>query len=163
MDKTDSLPSEQALLRELYTMEVDRVKYILRAYLRARLHKVRYRSRTYDNSTFFQLEGLVSYQLSTPELQQKLSKHELDYAHRCEWLLIPPMPHTILHRYKQAFDSHMLKAFLASLPQQQRKLDEEVMMPRPNLDTFVFARVRVTIGAFQVEEGCVALAFIWVS
>lgn len=31
---------EQQLLRELYSMEVDRIKYILRAYLRARLYKV---------------------------------------------------------------------------------------------------------------------------
>lgn len=63
-----------------------------------------------------------------------------------------PPPHC---RYKEAFDSHMLRSFLASLPPQQRKLEEESMIPRPNLDTFVFARVRETIGAFQVEEGCV--------
>lgn len=49
----------------------------------------------------------------------------------------------------------MLRSFLASLPPQQRKLEEESMIPRPNMDTFVFARVRETIGAFQVEEGCV--------
>ena len=49
----------------------------------------------------------------------------------------------------------MMKSFLASLPPSIRKLDEEAMITKPNLDTFVFVRIAETIGAFQVEEGCV--------
>lgn len=60
-------------------------------------------------------------------------------------------------RYKAAFETHMQRSFLASIPEQQRRLDEVNalgnMIPQPNLDTFVFARITASLGQFQLEEG----------
>lgn len=50
----------------------------------------------------------------------------------------------------------MVRSFLASLPPQQQRLNDESMIPKPNLDTFVFVRVRANIGAFSVDEGYVS-------
>lgn len=56
---------EQDLLKMIYTVEVQRVKYSLRGYLRARLKK---------------LEQHVMHCLDNPEMKERLSEKEVKYA-----------------------------------------------------------------------------------
>ena len=56
---------EQDLLKMIYTVEVQRVKYSLRGYLRARLKK---------------LEQHVMHCLDDPEMKERLSEKEVKYA-----------------------------------------------------------------------------------
>ena len=56
---------EQDLLKMIYTVEVQRVKYSLRCYLRARLKK---------------LEQHVMHCLDDPEMKDRLSQKEVKYA-----------------------------------------------------------------------------------
>jgi len=71
----------------LVQTEVERVKFVVRSYIRTRLYKVRispfHRSAAFelltDNS---QIEKYARYIVSTPEVQEKLSQAELDHAKR---------------------------------------------------------------------------------
>jgi GINS complex subunit 4 len=71
----------------LVQTEVERVKFVVRSYIRTRMYKVTCRpsiagspfSSTRANS---QIEKFARYIVSTPEVQEKLSQAELDHAKR---------------------------------------------------------------------------------
>src|SRR6266581_4461771 len=83
----DSSEAEHARIMLVQT-EVERVKFVVRSYIRTRLYKVRtspfHRSATFELLTDdSQIEKYARYVVSTPEVQEKLSQAELDHAKRC--------------------------------------------------------------------------------
>ncbi len=70
---------EQDLLKMIYTVELQRVKYSLRCYLRARLKK---------------LEQHVMHCLDDPDIKQRLSEKEVKYGE--EYFLLLGRCHSLL-------------------------------------------------------------------
>ena len=115
------------IVTNIYWMELNRVKYMLREYFRTRLRKM-------ERHALFIFEDATT--------REKLSSAELKY----------------LEDYNSAVHEH-LRSVLKELPDQydsdvvqQIGQDEEdktqSMKPEPNLDGFVFFRIREDIGNF---------------
>jgi len=109
----------------LYEIESERVKYMMRCYLRERL---------------FKIEKHVIFILKNEEMTQRLSPEELTYAQKyCDLL-------------EESFGSaflNLLPENLRSLTEQTSDLD---MIPKPNLDSHVFCKVIHRVGDYQLDE-----------
>jgi GINS complex subunit 4 len=81
----DSSEAEHARIMLVQT-EAERVKFVVRSYIRTRLYKVRClplsRALFWLKMGDSQIEKLARYIVSTPEVQEKLSQAELDHAKR---------------------------------------------------------------------------------
>ena len=116
------------IVTNIYWMELNRVKYLLREYLRTRLRKM-------ERHALFIFEDETS--------RAKLSSAELKY----------------LEDYNNAVHEH-LKGVLYELPEHYRSHvvqqigndddddKDQSMKPEPNLDGFVFFRIREDVGNF---------------
>jgi GINS complex subunit 4 len=91
----DSSEAEHARIMLVQT-EVERVKFVVRSYIRTRLYKVTHLPfiaarlfMAHDDDS--QIEKFARYVVSTPEVQEKLSQTELDHAKRyaCPFCLSP--------------------------------------------------------------------------
>ncbi|THH28857.1 hypothetical protein EUX98_g5334 [Antrodiella citrinella] len=111
----------------LVQTEVERVKFVIRSYLRTRLHKV---------------EKYARYIMSTPETQEKLSQGELDHAERYA---------TILEAH---FNNAVLKSLP---PEQQGLDDNIAfmppMIPAPDKNVGVFAYARHACPPVRLPDG----------
>ncbi|KAJ2724728.1 GINS complex subunit [Coemansia sp. Benny D115] len=111
------------LVANIISMELERVKYLVRSYLRTRLAKI---------------EDHAKYYLQEPMYRERLSQAELDYA----------------KGFVDLENRHVKASFLDQLPPHLRALDDVSaegldMVPKPDLDSAVFCRVRVNVGEFQ--------------
>ncbi|CAM6090793.1 unnamed protein product [Calypogeia fissa] len=116
------------LMLSLYRMDVNRALFLLRSYLRTRLSKI---------------EQFPIHIVSTPEVSEKLSESELEYAFRYGEALAKHFEQTVLNRLPEEYTS-MSKQYTSS--------EEGDMIPKPQLDTFVFCKSKGTIGAFQLDD-----------
>ena len=118
------------VLDDVMWMEVNRVKYLLREYLRTRLVKI---------------EAHAMHFVRDEAAWAKLGEHERRYA----------------EGYVGAMEEHS-KSVLNELPESYRDLDKEnsggeetretsKMIPRPDLDGFVFFRIRTDMPSYQPE------------
>jgi GINS complex subunit 4 len=98
---------------ELYELEVDRILYMLYSYHRIRLYKI-------EKYCLFYLKYADEQQSD-----QRLNEHELSY----------------MKKYCDLFGNHMHSSFLVNLPPAFQTLDELNMIPQPNLNNNVWARV----------------------
>lgn len=120
--------------------ELERAKYIVRSYLRARIAKVSYvlhccscRAHEADMITRpcgqLQIDKHTLHYLSTPTMRARLSETELAYATRHQ---------AMLH-------NHYLSSFLSSFPPNLQNLNDTAgnisMIDTPDLDTAVFIRL----------------------
>ncbi|KAI9216402.1 hypothetical protein BC828DRAFT_393620 [Blastocladiella britannica] len=120
--------AEQTVESILQSMELERAKFVLRSYLRTRLHKI---------------EAYVLF-LTVPQnkdaAQNILSAAEMQYADQFGTLLRTHLRDTVT--------KHMMAAMQA--------VDEDSefvkMLPKPPLDTAVFVRVMTDIGDVQLPE-----------
>ena len=85
----DSSEAEHVRIMLVQT-EVERVKFVVRSYIRTRLYKASY---LHSSQPFYladnrdaQIEKFARYIVATPEVQEKLSQTELDHAKRCGFL-----------------------------------------------------------------------------
>lgn len=115
------------LMAHIYHAELNRVRFLLRAYYRTRL---------------FKIERNAVHVLKEPEVLERLSEQEREYA----------------TNYANAVEEHFGAALgqmpdrYASMLQQIEEEDGEWdMVPSPNLDAHVFARVREDRGEFIVD------------
>lgn len=114
--------------------ELERFKFLVRSYLRARMAKV---SLLGARQPFWQgriahisqIDKHTLHYLSSPELRGRLSPPELAYATRHQALL----------------HNHYLSSFLSSFPQQLQNLNDTAgnisMIDTPELDAAVFIRM----------------------
>ena len=95
--RTDPDASEDEHFRIMLAQtEIERVKFVVRSYVRTRLSKVlnlstiRYKRSMTDSR---QIEDYARWILSNPPLQERLSETELSHAQRCAKLgNFPPRP-----------------------------------------------------------------------
>ncbi|PIA18614.1 GINS complex, Sld5 component [Coemansia reversa NRRL 1564] len=119
------IQSQPAVIANILKMDVDRVKYLVRSYLRTRLAKI---------------EKYALHYTREPRYRDRLSQSELDYA----------------KGFVALEEKHMRRSFLDQLPPHLRALDETTtngleMVPKPDVDSAVFCRVRTTVGEFQFD------------
>ncbi|KAJ1785777.1 GINS complex subunit, partial [Coemansia sp. RSA 2399] len=119
------ISTQPALVANILKMDVDRVKYLVRSYLRTRLYKIEQHARHYTND---------------PIYRERLSQNELDYA----------------NGFVELGDKHIRSSFLDQLPPHLRDMNESNirgldMVPKPDLDSAVFCKVRTNVGEFQFE------------
>ncbi|KAF6844396.1 DNA replication complex gins protein sld5 [Colletotrichum musicola] len=120
--------------------ELERFKFIVRSYLRARIAKVP----LLPNAP--QIDKHALHYLSSPALRARLSETELAYATRHQALL----------------HNHYLSSFLSSFPPQLQNLNDTAgnisMIDGPDLDTAVFIRLlsdRAVEGKGTDQDGVV--------
>lgn len=114
---------------QLKRMEIDRINYMLRHYYRMRLKKI-------ENQVLFIFKESSS---GTPSTFDLLSAQEQKFA----------------TGYSDLVEEHFKKSFLAMLPQKVRVLDNDGTVehaPGPNLNKFVFCRVRRSVGSVAIGE-----------
>ncbi|MCL7028199.1 hypothetical protein MKW94_018421 [Papaver nudicaule] len=116
-----------ALMVSLYQMGLDRTEFLLRSYLRTRIQKI---------------QKYVIH-ISKTDLWNRLSETEQNFATRC----------------KENMENHLKQSVLSRLPygyqdfcKQSLSSEEDDMVPQPQLDTFVFCKSKVSVGAVQLDE-----------
>lgn len=115
------------LMAHIYHAELNRVRFLLRAYYRTRL---------------FKIERNAVHVLKEPEVLERLSEQEREYA----------------TNYANAVEEHF-GAALGQMPDRYTSMLQQIeeedgewdMVPSPNLDAHVFARVREDRGEFIVD------------
>ncbi|KAJ2777918.1 GINS complex subunit [Coemansia javaensis] len=123
--QTQRIASQPAVVANILRMDVDRVKYLVRSYLRARLAKI---------------ERHTAHYLGSPEHRARLSQNELDYAQGFAALEERHLRRSFLDQ----LDPHLRRL-------DETAAEGMDMVPRPDLDAAVFCRVRATVGEFQFD------------
>ncbi|KAJ2049285.1 GINS complex subunit [Coemansia sp. S16] len=123
--QTQKMATQQAALANILKMDVDRVKYLVRSYLRTRLSKIEEHARHYIKETMYR------ERLSQNELEYAKGYVELDERHVRRSFLDQLPPHL---RGLEDVTAEGLE-----------------MVSKPDLDAAAFCRVRATVGEFQFE------------
>ncbi|KAJ2487804.1 GINS complex subunit [Coemansia sp. RSA 2050] len=123
--QTQKMATQQAALANILKMDVDRVKYLVRSYLRTRLSKIEEHARHYVKDTMY---------------RERLSQNELEYAKGYVELE---------ERHVRRSFLDQLPPHLRGLEDVAAEGLE--MVSKPDLDAAVFCRVRTTVGEFQFE------------
>ncbi|KAK9086267.1 hypothetical protein Syun_028661 [Stephania yunnanensis] len=112
----------------VYQMDLDRMQFLLRSYLRIRLQKI------------------VKYviHISKSEAWSRLSEQEQKFAKRCMDDMEKHLNQSVLSRLPYGYQS-ILKQSISS--------EEDDMVPQPHLDTYVFCKSRTPLGALQIADG----------
>lgn len=119
---------EKELLRTIITVEVTRVRYMLRSYLRTRLLKI---------------ERYVMYCLDNENVRSRLSSLEDEYAQQYVRLVVGVLSKGVTSRLPEAFSSAFKQASAHSAND---------MIPAPDLGRHVFVRVLRDLGQVPVYE-----------
>eukprot|EP00899_Mesostigma_viride_P022752 jgi/Mesvir1/3661/Mv14952-RA.1 len=117
----------ESLQAIVYTMDVERVQYLLRSYLRTRMAKI---------------ERYALNILSDRTLCSRLSEPELAFAKGFVDLMDAHFRSSVLDH---------LPATSRSLLRQSNTSTSEDMIPTPDLDGFVFCRCKQTIGSVAID------------
>ncbi|CAI7748713.1 unnamed protein product [Closterium sp. NIES-54] len=117
----------KAMERELHMMDVDRTKYLLRAYLRCRIQKI--------DRFFLHFAGEESY-------HSRLSDGEQRYCDRQVDLVQAHLDRTALTRLPRRYQSILKQADSSETPD---------MIPTPDLDTFVFCVATRPLPSVQLD------------
>ncbi|KAG0041878.1 GINS complex subunit, partial [Gryganskiella cystojenkinii] len=127
IDDLDSGTETAMIISILYQTELERVKFVLRSYLRTRISK---------------LERYSTFILADPSSRQRLSRAEMTYAEN------------YLRATTQHYHNSFLSSLPPSLqPQDLEVFDRKLsMVSQPPLDEAVFFRVVADIGEFQIDD-----------
>eukprot|EP00741_Cyanophora_paradoxa_P021361 tig00021350_g20620.t1 len=116
---------EELFYNQLRMMDNDRVKFVVRDYLRVRLKKI---------------QEMFMFILNNPGQRQRLSEPELRFAEGLRKLFEEHCSRSALDRLPP--DHRRLEV----------QNQHENMIPEPNMDQFVTSRVLTDIGSFQLSE-----------
>ncbi|KAJ3033225.1 GINS complex subunit [Rhizophlyctis rosea] len=117
---------ESAFMVVLYQQEMERIKYVIRSYLRTRLVKI---------------QKHTLHLLRDEEYRSRMSPEELDFAERFNDLMDR-------HYYKSCLET--LPTWLHRLDENINGVD---MVSKPDLEDAVICRVKEDIGEFQLDDG----------
>eukprot|EP00246_Nothoceros_aenigmaticus_P013449 TRINITY_DN4638_c0_g1_i2.p1 TRINITY_DN4638_c0_g1~~TRINITY_DN4638_c0_g1_i2.p1 ORF type:complete len:219 (-),score=37.28 TRINITY_DN4638_c0_g1_i2:99-731(-) len=118
----------QELILSIYRMDLNRTLFLLRSYLRTRLCKI---------------DKHVLHVLSTPENLRKLSDDEQQYAERYLDILEKHLRNSVLDKLPDGY---------TSLIKQVESAEGEDMIPKPDLNTFVFCKSKDIVGSLQLDD-----------
>ncbi|KAK7080583.1 DNA replication complex GINS protein SLD5 [Halocaridina rubra] len=110
----------------IHKMEIDRIRYMISSYLRLRLEKI-------EKFTHYLLE---KERTISDENLAILSENELEYA----------------KGYASSIESHFQTMVLQHVPENLRNFDPGKMGVKPNLDSFVFLKVKESTPAVLIED-----------
>lgn len=116
------------MMLSIFEMDVNRLMFLLRAYLRIRLSKI---------------EKFALHIMRTAELWDRLSPREQEYAQKFVDILSKHMHDSVLGKLEKAYDSMMKQAASS---------EENDMIVEPQLDTFVFCQSKTAVGSFQLDD-----------
>lgn len=116
------------MMLSIFEMDMNRLMFLLRAYLRIRL---------------FKIEKFALHIMRTAELWDRLSPQEQDYAQKYVDVLSKHMHDSVLGKLESAYDSMMKQAASS---------EENDMIVEPQLDTFVFCQSKSAVGSFQLDD-----------
>lgn len=116
------------MMLSIFEMDVNRLMFLLRAYLRIRLSKI---------------EKFALHIMRTVDLWDRLSPQEQEYAQKFVDVLSKHMHDSVLGKLEKAYDSMMKQAASS---------EENDMIVEPNLDTYVFCRSKTAVGSFQLDD-----------
>lgn len=123
-DKVDT--PEEVFTASLYQMDIDRIRYAVARYLRARLLKI---------------EALIDYILSRHEYMDRLSPNEKIYIAK-------------LHNLNTSFQEETLyNRVSAELKDVLQSSDDFTRHTQPSLQEFVFCRIVTDIAAVDLGDG----------
>ncbi|KAJ4969469.1 hypothetical protein NE237_016170 [Protea cynaroides] len=111
----------------LYQMDLDRMLFVLRSYLRTRLQKI---------EKYF-------IHISKSDLWNRLSDQEQKFAKKCTDYMEKHLQRSVLSHLPYGYQS-ILRQSISS--------EEDDMVPEPRLDTFVFCKSKGSVGAFQLDD-----------
>ncbi|XP_068200901.1 DNA replication complex GINS protein SLD5 [Palaemon carinicauda] len=109
----------------IHKMEIDRIRYMISSYLRIRIEKI-------EKFAHYLLEK----EKTTDEESSLLSASELQYA----------------KEYAANLESHFQSVVLQHVPENLRNFDPGKMAVKPNLDSFVFLKVKEETPAVVIED-----------
>ncbi|XP_071713934.1 DNA replication complex GINS protein SLD5 [Rutidosis leptorrhynchoides] len=119
---------EDPISVSLHQMDMDRTSFLLRSYLRTRLHKI---------------QKFMFHIKDTPDLWDRLSKEEQAFALGSIEAMKKHLEQSVLSKLPERYGSHL----------QQSSISEgNDMVPEPNLDAFVICRTRKFIGPLPVDD-----------
>ncbi|KND01198.1 DNA replication protein SLD5 [Spizellomyces punctatus DAOM BR117] len=114
-----------AFLLVIYQQEMERIKFVIRSYLRTRLAKI---------------QKYTLHFLQEEEYRGRLSTDELAFAEKFQELL------------ERHFMKSCLEELPAFLQRLDDEIGDISMVNRPELDDAVICRVKEDIGAFQLDD-----------
>ncbi|KAI9917759.1 hypothetical protein PsorP6_012692 [Peronosclerospora sorghi] len=130
----EHLTEEKSFVNKLYQMEIDRLRYMVSSYLRTRLHKVNMLSFPCHSRP---IEKYAIHILDNAVLTQRLSDKERHFA----------------QQFVMLYESHVNDLALSKFEEEHRSLTAEEMVPKPNLDTFVFCQGKIAGGVQCDDKG----------
>ncbi|KAJ1742856.1 GINS complex subunit [Coemansia sp. RSA 989] len=123
--QSQRISTQPTLVANILKMDVDRVKYLIRSYLRTRLYKIEQHAKYYVDDNMY---------------KSRLSQNELDYAKGFV---------AIEEKHMKRSFMNQLPPHLRSLSESNvNGLD---MVDRPDTEAAVFCRVRSNVGEFQFD------------
>lgn len=117
-----------SLTVSLYQMDLDRTMFLLRSYLRTRLQKI---------------EKYVFHIEKTTELWNRLSRQEQKFTERCAEVLKHHLEDSVLLKLPNQYQSHL---------KQSSASEQDDMVPKPKLDTYVVCRSKKFLGAVLLDD-----------
>lgn len=124
----DSQSGIDPLTVSLYQMDLDRTQFLLRSYLRIRLQKI---------------EKYIFHILATAELYNRLSKQEKEFAKTCLVDLEKHLEESVLSKLPNNYQSIFKQSMIS---------EENDMVAKPQLDTFVVCKTNYYLGHIQLED-----------
>ncbi|KAG2179375.1 hypothetical protein INT44_006221 [Umbelopsis vinacea] len=137
----------------LYQTEMERIKFLIRNYLRTRLYKI---------------EKYTTYLLNRPDVRERLSDKEYEYAQRSVFEQMPFDFHNFIvpnlktvfpgnaKSYAELLEKHYSKSFLNTLPQSQQDVNEKIntlsSVSVPDEYSAVIVRGKEEQGMFELES-----------
>ncbi|KAK9672305.1 hypothetical protein RND81_12G091200 [Saponaria officinalis] len=115
------------LIVSIYQMDLNRALYLLKSYLRIRLHKI---------------EKDVIH-ISKTDLWDRLSEQEQRFTKRCYDSMKNYVDESVLSKLPIGYQSNL---------KQSNASEEDDMVPEPNLDTFVFCKSEGSIGSIPLDD-----------
>ncbi|KAK8725336.1 hypothetical protein OTU49_010819 [Cherax quadricarinatus] len=110
----------------IHKMEIDRIRYVISSYLRVRLEKI-------ERFSHYLLEKEANM---TDETMAALSPHEVAYA----------------KDYAANLESHFQTLVLQHVPENLRTFDSAKMSIKPNLDSYIFFKVKQETPGVLIED-----------
>ncbi|CDS08152.1 hypothetical protein LRAMOSA02100 [Lichtheimia ramosa] len=124
MDTMDN--PQRKFISMLFQNEIERIKFVVRSYLRTRLYKI---------------------EKCTLEILRRANQDDN---------ILSPQETAYARRYQELLESHNHDSFLHLMPAGQHKQDEKVadydMVVRANMEAPVFIRVRENCGPVQLDQ-----------
>ncbi|GBG62937.1 hypothetical protein CBR_g34308 [Chara braunii] len=124
---SSSDPSQELVVM-MYRMDLQRVMYLLRAYLRVRLKKI---------------ERFCQHTLSSEEEMEKLSLKEQEFVTGYLMIVEKHTTELVLGKMPPNFGSLIKQSDTSEVPD---------MIPMPSLETFVFCKSKGTVTGLQLDE-----------